>query len=249
MSTTLSVTRDQVILAAFRKLGIIEPADTIATIDATLVTNASFNLNLIVKHMATKGIKLWTIQEYPLDYVAGTEIYSIYEGATLPNLSAPRPIKLIQAFIRNNTDPTLPIDTPLRLISQQEYYTLGSKQSTGITNSIYMEVLKTLSNVYVWLNPDITTEDNYQLHLIAQRQIEDLTAPSTVMDFPNEWYNCLVWSLADDLAIEFEVPANHRQELSAKAAMYKDELEAWDTEYTSTYFQVDNRASMRPHNF
>lgn len=240
MSTTFSVTRDQVILAAFRKLGIVEPADTIASIDATLVTNASFNLNLIVKQMATKGIKLWTIQDYNIPLLEDQTVYGIYEGATTPDINAPRPIKLVQAFLRNTTV-TPNIDTPVQIISQQEYQTLGSKFSTGFPNSIYLEKLFDASYVHVFLTPDLSIETNYELRLVAQRQISDLTDPDDIVDFPNEWYNALVWTLADDLAIEYEVPSNHRAEMAQRAAAYRELLEEWDVEYTSTYFQVDNR--------
>jgi hypothetical protein len=237
MSTNLTVTRNQVILAAFRKLGIVEPQDTIASIDPTLVTNASFNLNLIIKQMATKGIKLWTIQEYAIQLVAGASVYGIYEGAIAPDLNDFRPIKLIQAWL-NNISVTPIIRTPLRIISQQEYNLLGSPSSTGTSNSVYLEKLIDSSYLYVFLTPDATTEDNYELRFLAQRQIQDLTAPSTILDFPNEWYNALVWSLADDLAIEFEVPVNHRQEFAQRASTYRDQLEEWDVEYASTFFTV-----------
>jgi hypothetical protein len=235
MSTTFSVTRDQVILAAFRKLGIVEPQDTIASIDPTLVTNAAFNLNLIIKQMATKGIKLWTISEITLPLVANQKSYTI--GPTGSNLVSDKPIKVIQAFLKN-TSVTPNIDTPVRIISQQEYKLLGSKSATGTTNSIYPDIGKTQTTVNVWLMPDTNTSTNYTLHLTVQKQLDDLSASSTIVDFPNEWYNALVWTLADDLAIEFEVPVNHRQEFSQRASTYRDQLEEWDVEYASTFFTV-----------
>jgi hypothetical protein len=60
-------------------------------------------------------------------------------------------------------------------------------------------------------------------------------------DFPTEWMNTLVWNLADQLAIEYSVPANHRQEIAARAKMYQDDLNDWDIEATSTFFQADLR--------
>ena len=62
-----------------------------------------------------------------------------------------------------------------------------------------------------------------------------------VPDFPNEWMNVLVWNLADQLAIEYSVPANHRQEIAARAKAYREQLTDWDVESTSTFFQADLR--------
>ena len=53
--------------------------------------------------------------------------------------------------------------------------------------------------------------------------------------------NTLVWNLADQLAIEYSVPQNHRQEIIARAKQYREELGAWDVEASSTFFQPDYR--------
>jgi hypothetical protein len=69
-----------------------------------------------------------------------------------------------------------------------------------------------------------------------------LNDPGDTPDFPNEWFNCLVWNLADQLAIEYGVPMNYRQEIMGRALMYKTELTDWDVESTSSFFQPDARS-------
>jgi hypothetical protein len=71
--------------------------------------------------------------------------------------------------------------------------------------------------------------------------MNDLNRAQDIPDFPNEWMNTLVWNLADQLAIEYSVPGNHRQEIAARAKLYRDQLTDWDVEPTSTFFQVDMR--------
>lgn len=246
MSYNFTVTRNEIIIASLRKLGQIEPGDTIDTIDPSIINNAVLNFNIIVKQLMTKGIKLWTIQEYTIPYVVNQIVYTIGEGVSF-DVDLAKPLKLIQGFLRN-TSTTPVIDIPMQLISQQEYNLLGSKASTGITNSLYMNIRQDSSDLYVWLAPDANTTADYELHITVQRAIADMNDNDTdIVDFPNEWYNTLVWTLADDLAIEFEVPQNHRAEIASKAITYQDLLEGWDVEYTSTYFQVDTRATGSPY--
>ena len=68
-----------------------------------------------------------------------------------------KPLKVIQAWLRQYTV-SPPIDTPMQLLSKQEYDTLGSKFSTGVTNSVYCNVRQNWSDLYVYLTPDQNAE-------------------------------------------------------------------------------------------
>ena len=237
-TSTYSVTRDQIISSALRKLGVLELGDTP---DATTVTNAAMVLNLMIKQWQTDGIKLWTTTEYTLPLVANQKSYTV--GPSGCDLTADRPMKLIQAWLRN-TVVTPNIDTPLQIISKQEYNILGSKSSTGVSNSIYLFPTNTFSTVYLYLMPTAAQVSTYAVHFVARRPLYDISASGDTPDFPNEWMQSLVWGLADQLALEYSVPLNHRQEIAMKAATYKDQLEGWDVEAESTFFTPDMRAGV-----
>ena len=151
-----------------------------------------------------------------------------------------RPLKLIQGWYRNNQS-TPPIDVPVILLSKQEYNVLGSKQSTGTANSLFYDVKKLNGILYVYLTPDLNAQTNLSLHVVAQLPLNDLNAANDVPDFPNEWMNTLVWNLADQLALEYGVPMNSRQEIAQRAKTYRDQLTDWDVEAPSTFFQPDMR--------
>ena len=238
MSSNYSITRDQIILTALRKIGAVEPGDTASTIDANIVTNCAQALNLMVKQWMTEGIKLWTVVEYTITPVASQTEYII--GPVGPDLVADKPLRLIQGVIRN-IESTPYVDTPLQILSKQEYMTLGSKFSTGIANSVYLNPGLTSASVKLFLTPDTSTATNYQIILTCQRPIYDISSASSVPDFPNEWMQALVWGLADQLSLEFGLPINHRQEVMLRAEKYKDQLMGWDVEYESTFFQPDAR--------
>lgn len=241
MSTNYTVTAQQIINYTFRKLGIIEASQTP---DDAEMEYALLALNLLVKQMVISGLKLWTINEYSLDLVSGQNNYELSEEMSAP-YNVYKPIKLIQAWLRN-TSVSPNIDTPIQKISRQEYNILGSKFSTGMPNSIYLDnTTATTASVYLYLTPDDFVASTYKLYFTAQRPISDLATVNDIPEFPIEWMQALVWGLADQLAIEYDVPANIRQEIAIKASAYMQALEAWDTEYTSVFFQPDMR--MSPH--
>ena len=151
-----------------------------------------------------------------------------------------KPLKVIQAWMRN-TSVTPNIDTPLMLVSRQEYNILGSKASTGMINTVWYNPDTTYGTVTVFLTPDATTATNYQLYLVGQRPINDILLSTDIPDFPNEWMQALVWGLADEIAIEYGAHVNVRQEIHAKAEKYRTDLEDFDVETTSTMFTPDRR--------
>lgn len=247
MSSVFSVTRDQIISKALRLLGVLEIG---ATPDADTVSNASMSLNLFIKQMSTDGLKLWKNSELIIPLTANQTTYTLggstsdlmYDSLAPTVAITDKPLKAIQGFYRNKQ--TTPyIDIPLMLISKQEYNVLGSKFSTGTSNSIFYDPKSLNGILYVYLTPDLNTSTNMELHLVAQMPLNDINAASDVPDFPNEWMNCLVWNLADQLALEYGVPMNHRQEMSQRAMMYKTQLTDWDVEATSTFFNPDYRST------
>ena len=249
MTTSYSVTRDQIITAALRKLNAVDLADSV---DSLQLNNAAVALNLMIKMWAAEGLKLWKNVELKLPLVASTNLYILGAGTTTGikdaitgSLSYDKPMKLNQAWLRN-TSITPNIDTPMQILSKQEYNVLGSKYSTGTANSVFLDPRVTTSNLYLYLSPDNLVPTIYELHFNANILISDLNSGTDVPDFPIEWMQALVWGLADQLAIEYSVPANHRAEIANKAERYKADMEAYDVDNTSTFFTPDLRFGIKP---
>ena len=247
MSSTYTVTRDQIITLALRKLGVLEIG---ATPDADTIANASMSLNLLIKMMSTDGLKLWKISELIIpitanqtSYILGGSTSTLMYDSLNPTVAiTDKPLKAIQGFYRNLQN-SPPIDVPVMLISKQEYNILGSKSSTGVANTLFYDPRKLNGVLYVYLTPNTYSQTNLQLHLIAQMPLDDLNSALEVPDFPNEWMNCLVWNLADQMSMEYGVPMNARQEIALRANAYKTQLTDWDVEASSTFFMPDYRSS------
>jgi len=247
MSSTYSINRDQIISLALRKLGVLEIGDTP---DATSIANASMSLNLLIKQLSMEGLKLWKNSELIIPLTSGTTSYILggasstlmYDSLAPTVAITDKPLKAIQGFYRN-TQSTPYVDTPLLLISKQEYNMLGSKFSTGTANTIFYDVKQLNGILYVYLTPDANAQANLQLRLVVQLPLNDISLATEVPDFPNEWMNTLVWNLADQLALEYGVPMNARQEIMQRALMYRMQATDWDVEASSTYFSPDFRST------
>ena len=246
MSSTYTVTRDQIITSALRKLGVLEIGDTP---DVDTVSNATMALNLMIKQFSTDGLKLWKISELIIPLVTSQTKYilggasstTMYDSLDPTVVITDKPLKAIQGFYRNiQTTPY--VDIPVLLISKQEYNVLGSKFSTGTTNTIFYDVRNLNGILYVYLTPDLNSSTYFELHLVCQMPLNDVTLSTDIPDFPNEWMNCLVWNLADQLSLEYGVPMNSRQEIAQRATTYKALLTDWDVEASSTFFQPDFRS-------
>jgi len=247
MSSTYTVSRDQIISLALRKLGVLEIGDVP---DAETINNAAMSLNLLIKQLSTEGLKLWKNSELiiPLitnqtTYILGGSTSALMYDSLNPTVAiTDRPLKVIQGFYRNITV-TPYIDIPVMVVSKQEYNVLGSKFSTGTANTIFYDTKKLNGVLYVYLTPDVNASTNMELHIITQLPLDDLSTALAIPDFPNEWMNCLVWNLADQLALEYGVPMNSRQEISMRAGTYKTLLTDWDVEASSTFFAPDFRST------
>jgi len=246
MSSTYTVTRDQIITLALRKLGVLEIG---SSPDADTVANASMSLNLLIKQFSTDGLKLWKVSELivPLtanktSYILGGSSSTLMYDTQAPTVAiTDKPLKVIQGFYRNNQS-TPPIDTPVMIVSKQEYNVLGSKFSTGTANTLFYDTKALNGILYVYLTPDLNAQTNIELHLVAQMPLNDLNNALDIPDFPNEWMNCLMWNLADQLSLEYGVPMNTRQEINQRATAYRTQLSDWDVESSSTFFAPDFRS-------
>jgi hypothetical protein len=247
MSSTYTVSRDQIITLALRKLGVLEIGDVP---DVETINNAAMSLNLLIKQLSTEGLKLWKNSELiiPLitnqtTYILGGSTSALMYDSLNPTVAiTDRPLKVIQGFYRNITV-TPYIDIPVMVVSKQEYNVLGSKFSTGTANTIFYDTKKLNGVLYVYLTPDVNASTNMELHIVAQLPLNDLSSALDIPDFPNEWMNCLVWNLADQLALEYGVPMNSRQEIGMRAGTYKTLLTDWDVEASSTFFAPDFRST------
>lgn len=234
MTTTYSVTRNQVINAALRKQGWL---DYRQTADAQKLTDMAESLNIMIKSWAKNGLKVWCVEELTLPLVASDRIYTI--GPSGAQLTANRPLQIAEAFIRYNIASTTPTDIPMQRLSRQEYQMLGNKFTAGTPNSFYYDQTIPNGTLYLYLTPDAFNSSNNEVHLFSRRQISDMNSSSDTFDFPQEWYQALVWGLAAETAMDNQISTEVSDRIDAKAALFLSAVEDWDREEASVFFQPD----------
>ncbi len=230
-STNFSTTRDQLIAGALRVAGAISQGETP---NATLVSETAEALNMLVKAMQADGMPLWALKKYEITLTA-TADYTIGVSATV---NTPKPLKVIQAYLHNTSSN---VDTPIRVINKQEYEMLGNKTSTGLPNQLYYEPLITTGVMHVFPVPDSTVASAYTIKIIYQRPFEDFDAASDEPDFPQEYYDCLKFGLADRIAPEHGLSIQERADISRRAKELRLEALSFGTEEGSIFFAPEMR--------
>lgn len=202
-------------------------ATTISLTSTTGMTNSDYI-----------GVKLddGTIHWTTISNVAGTTIASglasaaasgnaVYSYTTKAN----RPQRIVYAHRRDSSN----YDTEVALIGEVEYRSLSLKGSDGPVNQVYYQPTLTNGTLYVWPANDNGVD---KLILICQPLADDFDAASNNPQFPIEWANALVWTLASELGPEYGVSRDEQRKLDQTAAIKLETLLDYDVENASVIF-------------
>lgn len=138
-----------------------------------------------------------------------------------------RPLQILSARRTINT-----VDSPLEVVSRQEYTDLPNKSDTGLINEVYYKPLNTTGQLYVWPTGDGATN---RLSFTYQRPIEDFDATSDNPDYPIEHHEMLVANLAYRLAPTYGVPSGIFNMIREQAQMTFAMASTFDSEFTSVF--------------
>lgn len=229
-TTSFTMTRDDIINAALRTLGVIGQLDVAGTQD---ITNCAQSLNILAKELAINGLPLWCVVDLAFPTVAGQASYNLstLSGTTLP-------LRILDAYIRDSTGN----DTSLEITSRYDYDTLGYKASGGVPNQVYYDPQLGAGSLVFY---DVPTDASRMIHIVFQRQIQDFNLATDNPDFPQEAFRLLKWCLADEIALEYQAPPDVRKEVNAKATIYKEKFFDSTQEQASIYFTPSERGPYR----
>lgn len=240
MTTSLSydftTTRDSLISSAFRKIGALGDYETI---DAHRLAAGVAAINPMVKALASKGMPIWAITEQylPFTHWGTSSTVSIGPGATINQVV--KPLKIKQVIRRDNRVPANPVDTEMSIYTYQEYENLPTKNVVGAPLHLFYQPLAYIGEISLWPRPDTYWTTHGQLYIRYQRPFQDFDSPTNWPDFPVEWHEALIYSLAARLAPEYGVPLNERAALRAEAKEFIEEALSFGTEEGSLFLFPD----------
>ena len=213
-STNFASSRDTIIKGALRKVGALAQGQTPTTND---VNDAAEALNNLAKAWMADGMPLWKIVTYAFSPTAATSSYNI--GLT-QTLNTNKPQKIIQAWIRQTSSG---VDIPLKLETLYDYNRLSNKSAVGKPIQLSYLPQRTFGTMYVYPVPDATIASTHQIYIRFQSPYEDFDASTDEPDFPQEWFQALIYGLAYVLAPEYGVPSEERNALRNDMIMFKQE--------------------------
>lgn len=222
-----TVTRDDIIKAALRSLGVIGVGETPITED---YTNCSQALNIMIKSWSKKGLPLWVTQEITIPLVVGVSSYSLGPTATGSGaIVMSKPLRVIDAFIRQTNN----LDVPLTQISRNEYIRLGNKTSAGAPNLFYYDPQEANGKLIVYNVPSTATD---VIHAQIQRMFYDMNSSTDNFDFPQAWFQALKWGLAAELCVEYAIDIQMIPYYEQKAMQTLQEAFDESVEEASVFF-------------
>lgn len=225
-NTTWELTRDQIISATLRKLGVLAEGQVATT---EQITNGAEALNSLIALFQTKGMPLWKRTEQIIPLVLGQQTYSITEAVKVP--------QVVLQYLNNTTQYEL-YEKSLYDFNQLPQGNINA----GIPVHYYFQPGIQNGTLGIWPVPDAGTVTNNQLKVVKQKKFDGFFAAGETPDFPSYYTDALIYTLAVRLAPEYGIPVQDRQQLKSEAKEYTDDAFNYGDEDGSLYFMPDRRA-------
>lgn len=152
-----------------------------------------------------------------------------------------RPNELLEVYRRNIDDV---VDVPLIRLSRTDFFTLSDKDTSGIPVNFYYDPQLTNTVLHVWPTANATFAKNSTLQLLIKKPFDDMDNANDDFEFPQEWYEAIVYGLAERIAPMIGYPIPDRQLLKMEAGAYLDLALSFDHEQTDVTF-VPNESQRR----
>jgi len=224
-SYTNQLTRDQILTAALRKLGVVAEGQTPS---ASNLADGQIALNAAIGQLRALGMPLWARSEYTFTPV--TNVYNIGTGQTLDTVF---PVRLLQAF-RTESNAKIPME----LVAREDYNILPTTPGGSPLKVNYQPFIN-YGIVSIWPTPAST--NTATVTLVYQRPFQYFTAGSETADFPEEWLLPLIYTTAVLLAPEWGVPLPDRTALKSEAKDYIETATMVGQEDASFFIQPERR--------
>lgn len=230
-SSNWTMSRDAIVSAALRKLGVIADG---AVATATQITNGAEALNNIVFSLYAQGMPLWAMKEQTWPLVAGTNTYTWSLTGTWDTEA---PLKVVQGWITDTTNSNT--DIPLNKYTSTNYNLLSEKTDPGRPIHFWYEPGINTGTMRLWPTPDADSVTNCTVTFRYQSNFEQFNSSTDTPDFPQVWYEALIYSLAHRLSPEYGVGLQERSMLQSEANTLIDNALSFGTEEGSLFLQPD----------
>ena len=172
-SYDFTLTAAQLISGAFRLIGVTTPT-------TTQNTNALEALELILKSLNAEGFNLifpWIQEQITQALIASTVSYTLDQKV----------VAIDQAFLRRDD-----YDSPVSIISKEDYFNLGLKTTEGKPNKLWGDKQIAGMEIYLYPVPENATD---VLHMLVVNKFQDIDNTSNSIDVNAAWFLALKYQL------------------------------------------------------
>ena len=184
------------------------------------------NLNILLSEWDNRGVHLWKVKLATIPLVLGQAQYDYTSDPS----NYPNDINdVLEAYVRNNTVTTNPVDISLTKIDRSAYAALPNKLSQGTPSQYYVQ--RTYSpSIFLYLTPgsnysNAANPSDYQLRFYYLARIEDAGKYTNTPDVVFRFLPSLTSGLAYYLSITYKPEKSEMLKM-----MYEDELQRALTE-------------------
>jgi hypothetical protein len=227
-TTEFDPTMDDIIEEAFERTGVM------GTRTGYQLRSARRSLNIMFQEWGNRGVHLWKVKLAKVPLVLGQAEYNFASDST----NFPNDISdVLEAYYRNNSDPTAPQDIALTKIDRSAYSATPNKLAQGTPSQYYVERKKNPS-IFLYTTPsssvsDSSTPSNFQFCFYYLAKIQDVGGYSYTADVVNRFYPCMMSGLAYYLSQKYSPEMSQELERRYESELLRA-LDA-DNQGTSTF--------------
>jgi hypothetical protein len=146
----------------------------------------------------------------------------------------PRLLMIEEAYYREWPDEN---DRKMIILSQEGYWSLGSKDSSGAPTLLHFRATLDTSTVTLYIVP---SDPRDTITLLAQFPFDDMDADANNVSFPQYWQEAIHYNLAYRYICHWGGPTNKKRELKMMAIEAKESALGYDMENVSIFMQPDD---------
>jgi hypothetical protein len=227
-TTSFNLDIDELIQEAYERIGID------GSRSGYQLKSARRSINILLSEWDNRGVHLWKVEKATVNLILGQAEYNYAADPT----SFPNNINdVLEAYVRNNTVTTAPVDISLSKIDRSAYAALPNKLSQGTPSQYYVQ--RTVNpSIFLYQTAgsnysNASNPSNYQFIFYYLARIEDA---GTYTNTPNVVFRFLP-ALTSGLA--YYLAVKHAPERIEQLRMlYEDDLQRAlqeDNQRTSLY--------------
>ena len=178
--------------------------------------SARRSLNIMFSEWGNRGVHLWKVKQATIPLVEGQAEYNFAND----NANFPQDISdVLEAFVRNNTTATAPVDTTLTKIDRSAYAALANKLSKGTPSQYYVQ--RTVApSIFLYQTPSSSFSGaNFQLKFFYVARIQDAGAYTNETDVVYRFIPCMTSGLSYYLSLKYSP-----ETAQANKLIYEDEM-------------------------